>query len=692
MSGEAQSIFLDTSLVGAITTYTEAISAEYGGFTGGVIDAKLRDAHSDRWHFLAKYRYTKDDWAKYHLTDDQKGIDKSTSSDYQPEFNKYEYAISADGPVGDHLGLMFSYGRQHSKIPLWSQYDINKTDGTTYKERRTQYRNNENYLVKLNTYDIEGFEASLTAIYAPYVASMYFPEARYSDFDQKGGGLNIAYDMKNTLSFGTLKNTLAYKQDEFSTNGDTNYYYMWANTSGYANWFTSGGWGSREGYTGDQKFLENALIYKGVIDFNEIETGSFAHLIKTGVEVEFGKAQYKRDESYYYCCGELNSSVTGSKKDGIIDGEQWADILYLYHAIDNKQSYTTAALFLEDTIKVDRYTVRPGIRVSTDTVTDNTDIAPRLYANADVFNDKAFNVYGGYSRYYGGLLLYNAIYQQYFPVYTRTSASAAWVEGSPYPGWGGKYDYSLDGLKTPYSDEFSVGSSLARWGAFFKLDFVQREHKRQLKQAQESVGVDMYNVKNTNDGESSYWGVTLSASKEYELGATRHFSGLSITNSEASSNLNGPNSFSSVDQYSPTHITYNGKLTKYEDVPSPDYNAPWTITYTHIMELSDYLNVGLNARYEKGVDGYKWISNSGGLTDSNGMPTKVYESKYYGDIFTVDLSANYDLKIGENKLTFGVEVLNLLNRKNDVSYAASSDNIDGYAMGRQFYANVKYEY
>jgi hypothetical protein len=286
-------------------------------------------------------------------------------------------------------------------------------------------------------------------------------------------------------------------------------------------------------------------------------------------------------------------------------------------------------------------------------------------------------------------LLHNAIYQNDATIYERATPTTPWTESNS-TGWGGKRSYSLDKIKTPYSDEFSIGTSLVQWDTIFKLDFVQREHKDQLKQVQETLGVDIYKLKNTNEGKSDYWGVTLSASKEYELGSTRHFSELSVTNSEATTNMNGL-SFSQADEYSPTHITYDGKLTKYEDVPSPNYNSPWVVTYTHIMEVSDFLNLALNARYEKGVDGFRYVDDSG-QSDPNGRNTRNYESKHYGDTFTIDLSANYNLKFGENKLSLGVEVLNLLNRKNDTSYSATSSNIDGYAMGRQFYANVKYEY
>ncbi|MDR1460518.1 MAG: Plug domain-containing protein [Campylobacteraceae bacterium] len=110
-SSEAQSLFLDTSLVDSISVYTEAISAEYGSFTGGVVDAKLKNAQMDRWHMMSNFRYTKDSWAKYHLSETQKNTAYATNERYQPEFNKYEYNVAFNGPVNDYLGLILSYGK-----------------------------------------------------------------------------------------------------------------------------------------------------------------------------------------------------------------------------------------------------------------------------------------------------------------------------------------------------------------------------------------------------------------------------------------------------------------------------------------------------------------------------------------------------------------------------------------------------
>jgi hypothetical protein len=214
VSGESQSFFVETSLVDTVSFYTENIGAQYGSFTGGVVNAKLKNARMERWHTTTNFRYTKDSWAKYHLTQAQENITYGTTESYQPEFNKYEYSAAFDGPVNEHLGLLVSYGKQRSKIPLWSGYNIYNADNSTYRERRIQYRENENFLIRLNTNGVEDFEASLTAIYAPYSERLFQTSSKYSDYDTQSGGFNIFYNMKNALKFGVFENTLGGQTDK----------------------------------------------------------------------------------------------------------------------------------------------------------------------------------------------------------------------------------------------------------------------------------------------------------------------------------------------------------------------------------------------------------------------------------------------------------------------------------------------
>jgi hypothetical protein len=636
--GESQSLFIDASLVESIEAHTEAISAEYGGFTGGVIDAKLKDARTDRWHVMTNFRYTKDGWAKFHLTDPQKNMEYPTSESYQPEFTKYEYALALDGPINDYLGLLVNYGVQRSKIPLYSGYNLVNPNGSTYKEQRTQYRENENYLVKLNGFGKNGFEADLTAIYAPYTQSLFRANVKDSDYDVTNGGLDVILNTKNLLNFGALKNTLSYKRSYTGIDNAEYYGYTWHTTpTGAINW-NSSGTNANEGSRGENSITKSDIGLKSALYFDDIIAGAAVHTIKAGAEAEYTAAKYEFDGAITFSNPELNSSAAGSKEDGIIDGEQYAKSKMEYLPVERSKDYYTAALFLEDEIAIERFTLRPGVRVSTDSLTDNVDAAPRLFANADIFDDKFLNLYGGYNRYYGTQILGYAVYKYQADSYTRTAYNDPWTLGAAYPSI---YEYKH--LKTPYSDEFSVGSSINIADTLFKIDYVNRKYRDQIK-AKYDYDAPAFHYRNTNDGKTDYWGVTLSASKSYDLGATRHISELSATRSDTKSNLMGFQSFQSTVRNhgagarSPTHVTYNGELKLNEDLPASQFNSPWVATYTHTAQIANAVRVSGVAFYQKGGRGLRQVSGVTGLNDPNGIETRVFEEKKYKDVFNVDLS------------------------------------------------------
>ncbi|MDR1008152.1 MAG: TonB-dependent receptor plug domain-containing protein [Campylobacteraceae bacterium] len=698
-AGEAQSLFIDTSLIERIDAYTEAISAEYGGFTGGVIDAKLKNARSDRWHVMTNARYTQDSWAKFHLTDAQKNMDYPTSESYQPKFNKYEYALALDGPISEHFGLLVNYGLQRSKIPLYSGYNLVNPDNSTYKEQRTQYRENENYLVRLNTFDFENFRADLTAIYAPYTQELFRANVKNSDYDVENGGLDIIYNMQNVLNFGVLESVLSYKRSHAGINDSEYYAYTWRTTPNGAIKWNSSGSNAQEGSRGTQDLSKSDIGIKSSLYLDEIDIGETVHTIKTGMEAEYTKAKYKFDGGITFSNPELNSSAAGSKDDGIISGEQYAKSKMEYLPVERSKDYYTAALFLEDKIEMDRFTLRPGVRVSTDSLTDNIDVAPRLFANADIFDDGFLNLYGGYNRYYGTQILGYAVYKYQADSYTRANWDEPWILGAGYPS---VYEYKH--LKTPYSDEFSIGTSVNFDDTLLKLDYVNRKYRDQIKSRYDYVvATSTFAYENTNQGKTDYWGTTLTAAKKYNIGFTTHISELSATRSDTISNLMGFNSYQSNvmnnpgRERSPTHVTYNGELKLFDDLPASQFNSPWVITYTHSAQITDNLRVKGVAWYQKGGRGLRQPSGVIGLNDPSGLETLVYEEKRYKDVFNVDLTAHYDLKLGEHTLTFGLEVLNLLDRKNDASGTIASTSFattftDEYSMGRQFYASFRYEY
>ncbi|MDR1450815.1 MAG: TonB-dependent receptor plug domain-containing protein [Helicobacteraceae bacterium] len=700
-SGEAQSLFIDTSLVQSVNAYTENISAEYGGFTGGVVDAKLKDARTDRWHVMANLRYTQDGWAKFHLNDAQENTVYATSASYQPEFNKYDGALSLDGPINDYLGLMLSYGRQYSKIPLYSGYNLRDSGGSfSKKERRTQYRENENYLVKLNGFSDGGFEADLTAIYAPYTQSLFRSNVKNSDYDVTNGGLDVILNTQNELNFGVLKNTLSYKRTSSGIDDAEFYAYTWrvSPIGGAVDWNSSGA-NAQEGSRGNQDFLKSDIGLKSALYLDDIYAGDTKHAIKVGAEAEYTTAKFEFDGGTTYSSPQLNVSATGSKEDGIIDGEQYAANKIEYGALERSKDYYTAALFLEDEIGIERFTFRPGVRVSTDNLTDNKDVAHRLFANVDIFNDKFLNLYGGVNRYYGTQILGYAVYKYQADSYTRSAYNAPWVLGAAYPS---VYEYKH--LKTPYSDEYSAGSSVNFADTLFKLEYVNRQHRDQIKAryTYAALAPNTFDYYNTNEGKTDYWGVTFSASKNYDIGSSKHVSEFSATRSDTRSNLTGLRGFQDAmsinrsNSVSPTHVTYDGEVKLASELPASQFNSPWIVTYTHMAQIANSVRVSGVAWYQKGGRGLRQLSGTGDV-DPAGLPTRIFEVKKYKDVFNVDLSVHYDIKVGDNVFTLGLEILNLLDRENDASATNSTGvfsatSVEEYSMGRQFYASLRYEY
>lgn len=696
-SGEAQSLFIDTSLVDTVTVYTENVSSEYGDFLGGVVDAKLKDAPKDAWHGSISARYTEDSWAKFHLTEDERAdAETTTTAELQPEFTKKEYTISFNGPLSEHLGLMLSYAKKESTIPLWSSYVVSDGNGGYTRDKINQYRESENFLVKLNTIDYDDFKASLTAIYAPYTQSKYIPNFKNSDYDIKGGGYTLIYDMENDFSFGKWKNTLIYQMYEVSRDSSSNINYGWRNNYAGANFdwrLSTSSTTSSEGGFDDYEQKKQTYGWKSVLEVEPFKTAELEHAIKVGYETKYALVEAEREGyiSYASTNAVANTGVVGDKEDGILTGSQYFSRKVTGMAQEREVDYASYAVFLEDSVKIERFTIRPGLRVSTETVTENIDPAWRLFVNADVLNNHVLNIYGGSNRYYGGQIL---SYATHMPIKTytstRTSATAAWVDGTV----SSNVPYGLGDLKTPYSDEYNVGTSLNVYDTLFSIDYVNRAYRDQIRSKTISTGPTYREY--TNAGETDYWGLTFAISKDYDLGSWgKHASKLSATRSFTKTNSFDPlSAFTDNEETtrSTTHVTYNGRLMRVEDAPATDFNRPWVVAYTHSADPYDWLNLTGVFRYQAASKGM--LSDGTGLMDPYGIATSAYIDMDYGATYNMDLSAAMTTKFNGQKLIFGVDIFNLFNRKNDVStgYASSSISHVTYSMGRQFYANVRYEF
>ncbi len=705
--GDPQAFFLDRELVGNLTVYTENIPVEYGSFLGGAVNATIRDARSDRWHTMSKYRHTRNQWTQqhFHPDTDPEDIDSpSFNAARQSRFDRHDFAASADGPITEKLAAMLYYGQKYSSIPLHYNH-------VGFPEK-TQYRTNENFLIRLNTSEIDDFKGALTLSSQPYTQEMFNSKTRGSDYDVVGGGYLASYEMENSFKLGKLTTALSYQKSEVSRDGSGGDSFSWrkypnglANPpSIHANWdaSTSASATSSEGGIADYTQEQESYTIKNIMKFEKFGSDNIKNDISLGYELERTFYHKNRAESRTLINGVALSNVQGSLADGIIAGEQYLSRMNVHESLQRDMDVTNFAVFLEDTITIERLTLRPGLRASYDSVGKNNDLAPRFFANVDVLNNGVLNIHGGASRYYGNQIVSAAFYSAgKNKTYNRTANAVTGIVGDwGTPTGGGFSSGRLSDLKTPYSDELALGLSLNVFDTTLKLSGVKRDNKDQLRAKYPwpapTVGNTSYIREMTNEGETTYEGLTLTLEKSLDFGkAGRHSFALGATYSKTESNADDFSSafseYDAINLTDPNFIYMDGEKVLRSSLPATNFNSPlvYTLDYTGFF-WEDRLRLASILRYEMGGEGIKYGKN---YTEPNGDKFTTAWTSNYKDFFTCDLGVEFDVfKHKEQTLTFTLDVLNLFDNKNGVDTDTSANSTASYTMGRQFWAGVKYEF
>jgi hypothetical protein len=696
-AGDSQFMFLNEDLIGSLTIYTSDVPAEYGSFLGGVVDATIRKPRTDGFHGRAKYRHTRDAWARQHYNL-AGNIDTSRSADVtrQPEFVRHDFSMSLEGPLTPRLGALISYSEHRSVIPLY--------DTSVNPSRHDTGRKNQNIMLQFATRGLESFEAAFTLLSAPYEAEYFTSIRKDSDFSIKGGGYTFMADTKNTFSFGEWKNILSFNKSEISRYGSNSDSITWLTVpDGYANWGT--GVSSMEGTFGDYVQDKREYGLKSVMTLNPFNAGPLKNTVKLGGEL--AGVDYRRRtsgaKSYNWSTAgsmptpaapQLDPAASGEKENGVIAGEQWLNRRAVYAPSNKKMTATQAAFFVEDLIEVERVTLRPGVRISHDDISGNTDLSPRFFASVDVFNDGLLHIHGGVNRYYGAQIVAMALNNpEGFYVEARTRWDHPWQRVTPSEM---SYDW-FGGLDTPYADEFTAGARLDVFHTIFRVDAVQRNHRDQIRTKWNfSFEEDPeYLNEYTNAGRTDYRGVTIAIERTFDLGrAGRHKLDFAATRSTTKSNFRDLYAaFEESDTpafYSPAYVIYNDKMVPADTLPAINFNSPWVFVLNDNARLLDgRLRIFNALRYETGGPGL--IED--GSEEIDGIEYLKYYDWDYSDTFFYDLSLEYDiLKTKAGVLTLRLEVLNVFDRKNLSNLTMSSTRRGTYAMGRQFYAGVEYAF
>ncbi len=698
--GGDQDIFYDSHLIEKIDVYTNNVPAKYGNFSGGAVDATLRDPKTDQWHFRASMRGTSSSWYEVRSVDTN-----STTAASQPEFDIYSFSGTAEGPITDSLSALFGYTNRHSIIPL-SFEDFHGNVST-----KNQYRINQNFFGKFVLKATDDFTLGLDASYAPYEDLRwreYWPGSEQKLFND---ALRVALSGEYETDLGTFEAKIAYLKSGFSTEAASSHIEQDRNAG-----IETGGFGDR---------LVNQNEFSTTLDYISPlkTTGWLNWKIEAGLDVNITSIDLWAEET---------------TADILVNALEFADgrtysrrTETLYPETTQYNTMTAVGFYAQAELNYERITFTPGIRIDTDSLTNNVDIAPRLKLELDVFNNNMLRLVAGYNRYYGKALREYAFsrYRQFSNTQTDVISDPAnphlppEVKVNHYLGASRNYD--ITGLQTPYSDEYTFGMLGTIWNFDYTLDYTYREHKNQLvskEDGEQSVfhlgkwhTQSIYKL--TNEGRSNYEGITLTLGRTFDLNKWgNHFISLGMTMSRTKTfdgSYNDETSFNESYgyQYNHNQVYYNGQLVNRSDLPADDYNSPLTLTLNiHSSFFDDRLRINWLNRWRGDSDGLmrdsrtsdeaKMAGAQGTTSGSNYEESSEWvtsdgdyvqafkEGTIKGGLIS-DINVEYDVW-KEEDFTFGVslDVYNIFNTEMGV---AASDP-DDVSEGTSFWIGVYAEF
>lgn len=667
VGGADQDIFYDSRLLDSVTVYTSNVPVKYGNFIGGVVDAETRMPRTDRWHALVEGRHARSEW--YEL----RGVDeKSDSSENQPRFRTHNVLATVDGPVTDSLALLFAYSGRWSDIPLRYEEDGGYSD-------RVQHRNSENFFAKALLEPSSDLRFTLDATYAPYSEERWRPSWTDSDWKVENEAWRLAGSATSSADWGTLTGRAAIGQSGFSRDSGSN---LWI-----SNTLTNEQSGGVGDATAESRSLDFGLDY----ELPEFATGDVFWRLSTGFDLANVTTNLWNEAA------RIEGLTT--KSSTVID----------YLEQDQTKTLNTLGWYLQTEVEWGRLTLTPGLRIDYDDFSFNTNYAPRFKAELDTMDDGALVLVAGVSRYYGGQLRAYA-FDRYRPNFTTITTLS---NGSQRFLVGNDREYQAKGLDTPYSDEFMGGLAGRAAGFEYALELVHRDHRDQLISKTEDG--ELYEL--TNDGKSSYEGITASLARTFEAGRFGvHTLTLGATKSRTKTFEGAYDSDVRADRvsggapYDYDRVYYDGELIDRSDLPADDFNAPLVVTLSWLGSFhDDRLRLNCVSRWRDSTTGLldderiaaetpygttaskpttessQWLNADGGYNDA------YREGVISGGLLT-DVSLEYDV-LKEDLFTFSLlfDVFNLFNT--DLHTGVAESGISrGFVSGRGYYAGVRCEF
>ncbi|MGX2957584.1 TonB-dependent receptor plug domain-containing protein [Ursidibacter arcticus] len=707
-AGSTQSFWIDSSLLKSVEAFDSNISAKYGNFTGGVVDAKLTDPDLEKSHSgKIYYRYTQDEWAKFHTDND--AFESATRLDYQPQFTKQQYGLIVNQKLSEQASIRFNYTRSESDIayyhPLLRLRDANGNLSMPSSVKDTQKRIAETYMLNGVYLPDNGDLWRAALIYSPHKAKYFKANVIDSAFTNTGGGYQVNVEWEKQLSdYLKMTTYLGYKKTENHIKHSANDYDVYRNTPSI--WWQSNNNGTANaGGYGSFKSEKSTYTIKQDFDISEFDLATTQHKIGFGWQADIAQSKYIRhsDSANYLYESPNYYSLVCNGAEACIDGEQYAWKKNLYYARQLKVRDNSYSAYVEDNLSWKNLSLSLGLRYDYNHFLGKHNLAPRFSGSYDLFGDEKTQLFAGYNRYYAGSMLAYKLRQgiSNYLIYQRNQYSDGTLGEWLRPGNAYNNTYDVSQLRNPYSDEYVLGLGQKFLGMDWVFKWVHRNARDQF--------VSKWLVENgrryrglTNDGwqknDSFTFSVKAMAPYEFKYAKVGWDLGFSYNKTKTNNSWYQQEELGNRD-----YLVYNDKLYYATGGLTPtDFNNPYQIFLNINTEFPKW-RLSWDQRFSY-IGGKNYIENSGTIM-CNGSATvgtyrgacgdyvgevDIYRDAHQSSHFLVDWRFSYKQPVIQDQyLELTLDINNVLDRK-AVAKSAGSNTV--YKMGRNFWAGVSYNW
>ena len=665
--GFSQAYNMDTDLLDAVEVYDSRVPVEFGHFTGGVVDARIKTPTGAN-RLAVKRSFNSSNLTQQTMPEKAQEAWQAGEPGYSAQWKKHFSSIQADVRMTQDTAALLSFSRRESEIQRTSKV-LDRGAGiangnTTRLTTADQDDQVDNLFAKFHTHWGQGLETNLTLKYADRQEDLvdnFYADTAWTN-RQKAYGLGL--DAIQKLDKGKLTFKLGWDQLDALRVSDSNEFVTQQFVDKSLAQYTYGGYGT-------EALKQQQMAAKLRMDWDSFSTGNVRHKAYAGVDLQSTQAQFDRQQDSYSWRAVLQA-----------DGSQKYYSKTHYMAGVAQADYNTMALYASDSMQLGNWTWTVGARVDRDNLFKNTNVAPRSRLDWDAFGNGKTMLSVGWSRYYGLDFLGYALAQEKSKLKRTLVDSKGNTVDTPAAG----EIHLFDGIQSPRSDEwaFSVNQQLTEQ-VEAGLSYVRRASRDAVTQ---DVVDGNYVYTNGGYGQAETITLSLRTLKPVYALAAKWTGRVDFSWQDAWRNHDTVDAWETGAESADDVIVYNDQKILRKDKPASEFNQPRR------------LSLGWTGQWQKqGVtwgNRLNWNSRKKGIAYL-GLTSKPEQLEKYGSqtlasYWTWDTSITWKPQSLKG-VSLNLDVINLLNRQAPIAVTtATAANNVRYQTGREIWLNVGYEF